>query len=156
MVNAKVKSGEKVNGVEAAEAVETAFKNGSEAFKSNFDKMVKGYDRFFGFGRETMEAYVKAANAAGKGVETIHGEIYAYSKQSFEDSVSAAKALFGTRSVHEAFELQTDFVKSAFDAYVSEMTKLSEIAFSTAKDAVSPLQGRVQAWVDVVETTRAA
>jgi phasin family protein len=156
MVNAKVKSGEKVNGVEAAEAAETAFKNGSEAFKSNFDKMVKGYDRFFGFGRETMEAYVKAANAAGKGVETIHGEIYAYSKQSFEDSVSAAKALFGTRSVHEAFELQTDFVKSAFDAYVSEMTKLSEIAFSTAKDAVSPLQGRVQAWVDVVETTRAA
>jgi phasin family protein len=103
-----------------------------------------------------MEAYVNAANVAGKGVETINGEIYAYSKQSFEDSVSAAKAMFGSKSVHEAFELQTDFVKSAFDAYVSEVTKLSEIALSTAKDAISPLQGRVQAWVDVVENTRAA
>ena len=153
MVNAKLKSGEKVNGTEAVEAV---LKNSSEAFKSNFDKMVKGYDRFFGFGRETMEAYVKAANTAGKGVETIHSEIYAYSKQSFEDSVSAAKAVFGSKSVHEAFELQSDFVKSAFDAYVSEMTKISEIAFSTAKDAISPLQGRVQAWVEVVEDTRAA
>ena len=153
MVNAKLKSGEKINGTEA---VETAFKNGSEAFKSNFDKMVKGYDRVFGFGRETMEAYVKAANAAGKGVETIHSEIYAYSKQSFEDSVSAAKAVFGSKSVHEAFELQSDFVKSAFDAYVSEVTKISEIAFSTAKDAISPIQGRVQAWAEVVEDTRAA
>lgn len=153
MVNAKVKSGEKVNGTEAVEAV---LKNSSEAFKTNFDKMVKGYDRFFGYGRETMEAYVKAANTAGKGVETIHGEIYAYSKQSFEDSVSVAKAVFGSKSVHEAFELQSDFVKSAFDAYVSELTKISEIAFSTAKDAISPLQGRVQAWVDVVEDTRAA
>ena len=152
MVNVKAKS-ERINGTEA---VETAFKNGSEAFKSNFDKMVKGYDRFFGYGRETMEAYVKAANAAGKGVETIHSEIYAYSKQSFEDSVSAARALFGSKSVHEAFELHSDFVKSAFDAYVSEITKLSEIAFSTAKDAMGPFQGRVQAWVDVVDETRAA
>jgi phasin family protein len=151
MVNAKAKS-ERINGTEA---VETAIKNGSDAFKSNFDKVVKGYDRFFGYGRETMEAYVKAANAAGKGVETIHSEIYSYSKQSFEDSVSAAKAMFGSKSVHEAFELQSDFVKSAFDAYVSEMTKLSEIAISTAKDAMGPLQGRVQAWVDVVDDSRA-
>jgi phasin family protein len=153
MVNAKMKSGERINGTEA---VETALKNGSEAFKTNIDKMVKGYDRFFGYGRETVEAYVKAANVAGKGVETIHGEIYAYSKQSFEDSVSVAKAVFGSKSVHEAFELQTDFVKSAFEAYVSELSKISEIAFSTAKDAISPLQGRVQAWVDVVDNTRAA
>jgi hypothetical protein len=36
------------------------------------------------------------------------------------------------------------------------MTKISEIAFSTAKDAISPLQGRVQAWAEVVENTRAA
>ncbi|HEX3667281.1 MAG TPA: phasin family protein [Rhizomicrobium sp.] len=153
MVNAKMKSGEKINGTEA---VETAFKNGSEAFKTNFDKMTKGYDRVFGYGRETMEAYVKAANAAGKGVETINSEIYAFSKQSFEESVSAAKALFGSKSAHEAFELQTDFVKSAFEAYVSEITKISEIAFSTAKDAISPIQGRVQAWAEIVEDVRAA
>jgi phasin family protein len=103
-----------------------------------------------------MEAYVKAANAAGKGVETINSEIYAFSKQSFEESVSAAKALFGSKSAHEAFELQTDFVKSAFEAYVSEITKISEIAFSTAKDAISPIQGRVQAWAEIVEDVRAA
>jgi phasin family protein len=155
MVNSKAKAGEKINGTET-EMGEWAIKSGPEAFKTGFEKMVKGYDRLFGYGRDTMDAYIKAANAAGKGVETIHGEIYAYSKQSVEDSISAAKALFGSKSVYEAFELHTDFVKSAFDAYVSEVTKLSEIAFATAKDAITPLHGRVQAWVDVVENSRAA
>jgi phasin family protein len=139
-----------------AETLETAMKNGSEAFKAGFEKAVKGYDQFWGYGRDTAEAYVRAANAAGKGAETIQSEIYAYSKQSVEDSITAAKALFGSRSVHEAFEVQSDFVKSAFESYVSEMTKLSEIMFSTTKETLNPLQGRVQAWAEVVENARAA
>ena len=35
---------------------------------------------------------MKAANVAGKGAETLHNEIYAYSKQSIEDSIAATKA----------------------------------------------------------------
>lgn len=143
-------------GERSTETLETAMKNGSEAFKTGFEKAVKGYDQFWDYGRDTVEAYVKAANAAGKGVETIQNEIYAYSKQSVEDSISAAKALFGSKSVHEAFEVQTDFVRSSFETYVSEVTKLSEIMFSTTKEALNPLQGRVQAWTEVVENARAA
>ena len=151
MVNGKRKASEKFAGTET---IESAMKNGSEAFRSGFDSVVKGYDRFFNYGRETIEAYVKSANAAGKGVETIQNEIYAYSKQSLEESVSAAKALFGSKSIHEVFELQSDFVKSAFDAYVGEVAKLNEIAFSLTKDAIVPLQGRVHAWVEAVESAR--
>jgi phasin family protein len=145
-----------VTNANGTEAIETALKNGSEAFKTGFEKAIKSYDHMFGYSRETVEAYVKAANAAGKGVETFHNEVYTYSKQSVEDSVAATKALFGTKSVHEAFELQTDFAKSAFDSYVGQMTKLSDIFFATTKDAFGPLQGRVQAWVEVVENARAA
>ena len=143
-------------GERSTETLDAAMKNGSEAFKANFEKAVKGYDQFWDYGRETVEAYVQAANAAGKGVETLHNEIYAYSKQSVEDSISAAKAIFGSKSVHEAFEMQSDFVKSALESYVSEFTKLSEIMFATTKEAWNPLQGRVQAWAEVVDTTRAA
>jgi phasin family protein len=142
-------------GETGTESLDMAMRNGSEAFKSGFEKAVKGYDQFWDYGRDTVEAYVKAANVAGKGVETLHSEIYAYSKQSVEDSISAAKAIFGSKSVHEAFEVQTDFVKSAFESYVSEVTKLSEILFATTKEAWNPLQGRVQAWAEVVDNTRA-
>lgn len=152
MVNSKRKSAEKLAGTET---LETAMKNGSEAFKTGFDKVAKSYDHFFTYGRDTAEACVKSANAAGKGAEAIQNEIYAFSKQSLEESVSAAKALFGTRSIHEAFELQSDFVRSAFDSYVGGVARLNELVFSTAKDAIGPLQGRMHAWVEAVESTRA-
>jgi phasin family protein len=144
-------AGEKIN-----EGLETVVKNGSEAFKANFEKAVKSYDHFLGYGKDTVEAYMKAANVAGKGAETLHNEIYAYSKQSIEDSMTAMKAVLGSKSAHEAFELQTDFAKTAFDAYVGKMTKIGEIFASTTKEAFEPLQGRVQAWVEVVQNSRAA
>jgi phasin family protein len=146
-------AGEKIGGTES---IETAIKTGSAAFKTGFDKAVKNYDQFLGYGKDTVEAYMKSANATGKGVETLHNELYAFSKQSVEDSIAATKALLGTKSVHEAFELQSDFAKSAFDSYVSQVTKLGEIFSATAKEAIEPLQGRVQAWVEVVQSSRAA
>jgi phasin family protein len=152
---AKTKTaGEKLNGT--AETFETAFKNGSEALKANFEKAVKNYDQFLGFQKDTVEAYVKAANVAGKGAETLHNEIYTFSKASIEGSIANAKALMSSKSAHEAFELQTGFAKSAFDTYVAQLTKISEMLVATSKETFEPIQGRVQAWVDVVQSARAA
>jgi phasin family protein len=151
---AKNKTTEKMN--DAAEGVENVMKNGAETFKTGFEKVAKSYDHFMGYGKETVEAYTKAANVAAKGAETLHNEIFSYSKQSMEDALAATKALMATKSVHEAFELQTDFAKTAFDGYVSQMTKLGEIFVATTKSSFAPIQGRVQAWVDTVQNARAA
>ncbi len=131
-------------------------KTGTEALKTGFEKAAKGYDQLFSYGKDTMEAYLKSANVAGKGAETLHNEIYSFSKQAIEDQMAHAKALMASKSVHEAFEMQSDFAKSAFDAYVGQMTKLGEIFASTSKEAIEPLQGRVQAWVEVVQSAKAA
>jgi phasin family protein len=154
MAKAKTTAGETT--INAAEGIETAFKTGTEALKTGFDKAVKNYDQILGYGKETVEAYTKAATVAGKGAETLQSEIRAYSKQSIEDSIAAAKALMASKSAHEAFELQSDFAKTAFEAYVGQMTKISELMVSTTKSAFEPLQGRVQAWVEVVQSARAA
>jgi phasin family protein len=146
-------AGEKIN--TAAEGIESAMKNGAETLKTNFDKAVKNYGKMTSFGKETVEAYVKSANVAGKGVETLHNEIFGYSKQSIEGSIAATKALMGAKSVHEAFELQTGYAKTAFDAYIGEITKISELFVATSKEAFEPIQGRYQAWVEAVQNTRA-
>ena len=106
-------AGEKLNGT--TETIETAFKTGTEALKANFEKAVKGYDQILGFQKDTVEAYVKAANVAGKGAETLHNEIYTYSKASIEGGIANAKALMSTKSAHEAFELQMRVVDAAVD-----------------------------------------
>jgi phasin family protein len=154
MKMAKSKSTEKT--IDAAENMESAMKNGAEALKNGFEKVVKNYDHFVGYGKDTVEAYTKAANVAAKGAETLHNELFAYSKQSIEDAIAQTKALMASKSVHEAIELQSDFAKTQFDGYVSKMTQLGEIVVATTKDSFAPIQGRVQAWVDVMQNTRAA
>jgi phasin family protein len=139
----------------AAATAEAAMANGSEALKAGFDKAIKNYDLVLGYGKDTAEAVMKSATAAGKGVETLSNEIYAYSKQSLEESITATRAVMSSKSLHEAFEYQSDYAKSAFEAYVGELARFGELFTATAKDSVAPLQGRVEAWLDIVQTTRA-
>jgi phasin family protein len=144
----------KTAGDKATASAESAMESGTAALKTGLEKAMKGYDAYVGYGKETAEAVMKSATTAGKSIESINSELYSYSKQSIEDSVAASKALMGSKSVHEAFEFQTDFAKSAFEAYVAEMSKISELATSATKEAFAPLKGRVQAWLDTVQAAR--
>ena len=140
----------------ATATAEINFKTGADAFKVGMEKAVAGYDSLVGYGKDTAEAYVKSATIAGKGIESLNSEIYSYSKGAIEESISAGKALLASKSVHEAFELQTGFAKYAFEAYVGELTKVGELFTATAKNSFAPLQGRYEAWVEVVQSARAA
>jgi phasin family protein len=146
----------KTAGEKATASAESALENGTIALKTGLEKAMKGYDAVLGYNKDTAEAVTKSATVAGKGIETINSEIYSYSKSSIEDAVAATKAVMGSKSVHEAFEFQTDFAKSAFEAYVAELSKISELATATTKDIYAPFKGRVQAWLDVVQTARVA
>ncbi len=90
----KAKAASKLGG---PEAVEAAMKTGTEALKNGFKKAAKGYDQFFSYSKDTMEAYIKSANVAGKGVETLHNEIYSFSKQAIEDQMAASQGADGVQ-----------------------------------------------------------
>jgi phasin family protein len=146
----------KTAGEKATASAETVLENGAAALKTGLEKALKNYDAFVGYGKDTADAVTKSATVAGKGIESINSEIYSYSKQSIEDAVAATKAVLGSKSVHEAFEFQTDYAKSAFESYVGELSKISELTTSAAKDTFAPFKGRVQAWLDTVQSVRAA
>jgi phasin family protein len=135
---------------------EINFNAGADALKAGFDKAIAGYDSVVGYGKDTAEALIKSATVAGKGAESLHNEIYAYTKLSMEDSIAAGKAILGAKSVHEAVELQTGFAKAAFENYVAELTKFNQLFTATAKESFAPLQGRAQAWVATVQANTAA
>ena len=42
------------------------------------------------------------------------------------------------------------------EAYVGELSKISELATSATKDSFAPFKGRVQAWLEAVQSVRAA
>lgn len=140
---------------EMKNATENMAAEGAAAFRTGLEKAVKGYDHVLGFGKENVDAYLQAANAAGKGVETLQNEMYHFSKQSVEETIAATKAVLGAKSVQEAIEIQSDFARTAFDSYVGQMNRFNDIMLSTTKEAFQPIQGRIQAWAEVVQTARA-
>ncbi len=142
-------------GEKATATAEAAMANGTDALKVGFEKIMKNYDVVLGYGKDTAEACMKSATVAGKGVESLNSELYSFSKQSLEDSITATKAVMSSKSLHEAFEYQSDYAKSAFESYIGELTKFGELFTATTKSSFAPLQGRVEAWLDVVQTTRA-
>jgi phasin family protein len=133
-----------------AETIESALHSGAEAVKDGFEKAAKSYDQFMSFGKENADAMMKAATAAGKGIETLNGEMFAYARKSLEESIAATKAVIGSKSLDEAIQRQSEFSKTAFEIYVDELAKFGEMTLATAKDAATPLQARVAAFADLV------
>lgn len=140
---------------DGTESIEATLKTGAETVKDGFEKASLNYDQMVSFNKETAEAVLKAASIAGKGAETINAEVFAYSRQSVEDGVTATKAMLASKTVQELLQAQSDFTKSAFEAYVAEAAKVRDMALDTAKAAVAPLQARFTASADLLQVPRA-
>jgi phasin family protein len=151
----KAKAGtSRTNG--SSEALESMVSAGSDAVRQSFDRAVAGYDQLAAFNKATVEAIIQSANATAKGFEAINSEALAYSRQTIEESVAAAKAAIGSKSIQELIELQSDFAKSAIDSYVGQVTKMGDMVASIAKEAAEPLNSRVAALVEMVQGSRVA
>jgi phasin family protein len=138
------------------EVTEQVMKSGNEAMKNGMETWTKAVERFSGFGKENVEAYMQATTAMTKAFERINGEVFSFSKQQVEDGVAAFKAVSGAKSLHEAWEVQSDFAKSALDAYIAQATKINDLWMDAAKQAVEPLNARFSAFQDAVKEVRPA
>lgn len=127
---------------------------GNEAFKEGFEKFNQGFTDLSAMGKETVETFVETTNAATKTMEAMNSEVMGYAKQSMEDSVAAAKAAMTSRSLQELIEVNTDYTKSAFDAYMGQMNKLSDMWVAAAKDTVEPFNEHVAAWTEKMQSYR--
>lgn len=151
----KAKAGaSRTNG--SSETLESMVSASSDAMKQSFERAVEGYDQLAAFNKATVEAFVQTANATAKGIEAINSEALAFSRQTIEESVEAAKAAFGSKSIQELIELQSDFTKTTFDSYVGQMAKMGDMVTNITKEAVEPLSSRVAALVQMVQASRVA
>ncbi len=140
------------------ETVEKAMKAGTEAATKNYEKVLsmtqdqvekastaafKGYDDFAAINKDTMDAVVQSGNIVAKGYEAIGKELMAFTQSSIEANVAATKALFGARNVREVMDLQSQYTRESFDKAMAESAKLSEMSVKMAKDAIEPIQARV-------------
>jgi len=61
----------------------------------------------------------------------------------FEDAARAFEKLAGSKSIEQAIEIQSQYVKKAYDTWVAEASKLSEMYVGMARDAYKPVEQAV-------------
>ncbi|MEF0943151.1 phasin family protein [Rhizobium sp. BR 362] len=96
-------------------------------------------------GKEAMDTALKSYSDVAKGFQAIAAEAAEYSKKSFQDGVTHFETLAGVKSFEAAFELQTGFVKSSYENFIAEATKLGEMYADLAKTVYKPYEAPVAA-----------
>lgn len=136
----------------ATEAFETFSSTSTETVRENIDRSIAAFSEASSFGKQNMEAWMASATAAQKGFEVLSARAVAFQKAALENHVAAAKSLMTSKSVQEFAEKQNDYAKGAFEAYVAELTEVSDLVQGVAKETLQPINERVNAVGQLVQS----
>jgi phasin family protein len=95
------------------------------------------------YGKQHIESVVASATTVQTGLQAIASAYGEYTKKSFEDTRSFVEKLSGVKSLDKAFEVQTDYAKSAYESFVTESQKIAGMYSDLAKQSFRPLEGLV-------------
>jgi len=76
-------------------------------------------------------------------IQTIANAYGDYTKKSLQDTRSFVEKLMGVRSLDKAIEIQSEFARQAYETFVAESQKISELYSELAKQIFKPLEGFV-------------
>ncbi len=93
------------------------------------------------FGQESMQTAMGSFGVWTKGAQAIAAEVADYSKKSIEDSAAAWERLLGAKSLETAMQVQSEYLKSSYESFVAEATKLGELYADFGKEAYKPFEG---------------
>ena len=93
------------------------------------------------FSKDSMDMAMTSLGAWSKSAQAIATEMADYSKKSVEGSAAAWEKLLGAKTVEKAMEVQSEYLKSSYEDFVAEATKLGELYVDLAKEAYKPFEG---------------
>lgn len=94
-------------------------------------------------GKEFMDTGLKSFASLSKNAQAIAVEATEYSKKALETGSAAFEKLTSAKSLDKAFEIQTDYAKQAYEGFVAQATRMSELYAEMAKEAYKPFESVV-------------
>jgi len=104
--------------------------------------MVKNLEEVQQLGKDNMDATLKSVGAWSKSMQAIAIELADYSKRAFEQGTAATEKLISAKLLDKAFEVQSEYAKSAYEGFVAQATKLGELYADLAKEAYKPYENQ--------------
>jgi hypothetical protein len=102
------------------------------AFTTNYEDLQK-------FSKEQMEAFAAASTTLSKGLQEMAAESTDYSKKAFAAGSALIEKLAGANSVETALQIQTEYVKQAYESFVAQTSKVTDLFTKVASDVLKPV-----------------
>ncbi len=91
-------------------------------------------------GKEVMDNGLKSFAVVTKGFQSMAAEAADYSKTNLEKGTAALEQLMASKTLEKAIEVQSGYAKDAYEAFVAQATKMSELYADLAKEAYKPFE----------------
>lgn len=140
---------------EAKTRFQSAFADMNEKAKVSVEKSTKTMEEMTELAKGNVEAMVESGKIAAKGIEAMGQDAAEYSRLTFEKASAMMKSLAAVKSPTEFFQLQSEMLSGAFDAFAKESAKTSEAMIKLAGDVAQPLSSRVSVVTEKVKSLAA-
>jgi len=111
--------------------------------KEGMEKAMKTAEEFVAFGQGNLEAIMKSGQIWVAGVQDLSKQVAATAQASFEETLSAFKAMTSAKSLKDAFDLQTSLARTTVEKAISESGRLTDASFKLTEQTLAPLTARV-------------
>ena len=109
-----------------------------------FTNLLPNTDAVSSFARDTVEASTASTRASVKGMQDAGQTLFGIFKEQASLSVETGKKLVSAKSLQDAVNIQTEFVKSSFDNNVRGLNNLADVYTDTFVEAVTPLANQAR------------
>ena len=120
----------------------------------SFVKAFPFASQFGDFGKDAMTASTESAKASVKSFQDASAAVMRQTQDRVSMTVETGKTLAGAKTIEEAMEIQSNFVKSSLKAQMDGFSELAGIYSSAMKDCFEPFAGYTKDMI--AETKKAA
>jgi phasin family protein len=101
---------------------------------------MSNFDEAGNVSKDAMDNAMRSFSAMTRGFQQIAAETTEFTKRSYEQSARMFEQLAQSRSLDKALEVQNEYAKNAYQEWVSQATKMSEIYSGMAREVYKPFE----------------
>jgi hypothetical protein len=102
--------------------------------------MTKDFDIIEDAGNGHLDAVAMEATSFMKIFQAIVAEGTDYTKKSVESRLAVVEKLLGAKSLETVIQVQSEYAKTSYAAFVAQATKMGELYSDLAKAAFKPVE----------------
>src|SRR5580700_9443420 len=114
---------------------------------SGGDEMTKDFDIIEHAGNGQLNGVTMDLSSFSTVLQAIFAEGADYTKKSVETRLAVVEKLLGAKSLETVIQIQSEYAKASYAAFVAQATKMGELHSNLAKAVFKPVQLPIANWL---------